>query len=81
MALKGLAKCDKELMETNEKICGAFVSSRLEIYTTDPEFIKAVTIKDFNHFVNRNQVYLITYNYIILFSKKKLLILFAFQSN
>ena len=56
--LKGLPKCDTELMEGNEKTCGAFVNSRLEVYTTDTDLIKAATIKDFNHFVNRNQVFL-----------------------
>lgn len=51
----GITKYDTDLMKRNEKLCGIFADSRLEIFTADLDFIKAATIKDFHHFVNRDQ--------------------------
>ena len=56
--MMGLTKYDTDLMKRNETICGTFADSRLEIFTADLDFIKAATIKDFHHFVNRDQVIL-----------------------
>ena len=55
--LKGVAKYHQELMQKNGKTFGFYSSSRLTIYTTDLKMIKAITIKDFSYFVNRNQVH------------------------
>ena len=55
--LKGMAKYDQELMKKNGKTFGFLSNSRLILFTVDAKLIKAITVKDFNYFVNRNQVH------------------------
>ena len=62
----GITKYDTDLMKRNEKLCGIFADSRLEIFTADLDFIKAATIKDFHHFVNRDQVFLFVLKIFLL---------------
>ena len=53
---KGQAIYDQELIEKNGKIVGVIVRNKLQIITTDINLIKNALIKDFNSFVNRNNV-------------------------
>jgi hypothetical protein len=50
---KGIPKYDHELIKKYGKIVRISVLGFPFILTTDPKFIKAVTIKDFDHFRNR----------------------------
>ena len=55
----GIAKFDAEDMRKNtKKTYGGIFNSTLSVITRDTKFIKAATIKDFSHFVNRNQVFI-----------------------
>ena len=55
--IKGMAKYDQELIQKIGKTFGFYSNSRLILFTIDTKLIKAITIKDFNYFVNRNQVH------------------------
>ena len=51
-----LTEIDKERFEKYGKIWGAYVMSSPTVYIADPEMIKHITIKDFDHFLGHGIV-------------------------
>lgn len=52
----GLSKGTQDLVEKYGKTVLFFEGSNPCIYSADPEFIKAVSIKDFKYFINRRVI-------------------------
>ncbi|XP_046443689.1 cytochrome P450 3A16-like [Daphnia pulex] len=47
---------DRNLVKKYGKIFGYFDGSNPSLWVTDPEFIKAIFVKDFDHFTNRRNI-------------------------
>ena len=48
-----LPQYDRDLVNKYGKVFGHFNGSNPSLWVTDPDFIKSVFVKDFDHFVNR----------------------------
>ena len=51
---KGIPQYDSELLKKYGKVVGTSILGKNMVLTCDPKFVKAVMIKDFSKFVNRN---------------------------
>nr|CAH0104368.1 unnamed protein product [Daphnia galeata] len=51
-----LPQHDQNLVKKYGKIFGYFDGSNPSLWVTDPEFIKAIFVKDFDHFTNRRNI-------------------------
>jgi hypothetical protein len=55
-----------KIVKVHKIFAGIELNEKVRIYTSDPKFIKAVLIKDFSSFVNRDVLNFIFYIYLKL---------------